>query len=375
MTDQSAHEIGPLLPSLEVDAASLVNAPAPSGFEDAHQQRWKGAVGDAADELVEDTHGNVLAVAGDTNADDAIAFAAHADQIGLMVRSIDDDGFLRPGAIGEVDRTVLPGQRVEVLTDVESEGPPTPITGVISQPTRHIRDEEAPTPSAVEDQRIDIRATGPDDAREEVSIGDPIVFGVETDRMRNGRIVGPGLDNRAGTVTVAEAFYRLAREELDRPVVAISTVQEETGQTGAKFAGRSLGDELELSSVWELVSELYVLDVTFATDHLRTPGGFTSEVALGDGPVVTRGGINDQQAVERARTAGKEALGSEDAVQVEAITGRPGTDTEAFLEHSGGVSTCYIGIPNRYMHTTSEMVDAGDLADTVELLMALAAGE
>lgn len=56
--------------------------------------------------------------------------------------------------------------------------------------------------------------------------------------MHKGRIVGSGFG--AGIVTVAEALCRLSREDLNRPVVAISTVQEETGQTGAKFALRSL---------------------------------------------------------------------------------------------------------------------------------------
>lgn len=372
MTDQNISETEALIPSFDVDTETLVTATGPSGFEEEHQQAWQEQVQvDDVDVRVEqDTHGNVVAVAGDTERDDAIAFAAHGDQIGLMIRSIDEEGLVRPGAIGVIDPSVLPGRRVQIHV-----GDDEPVTGVVGQPAIHIREDDTRVPSDVEQQRIDIGATDETVARDElgVSVGDPITFDIEVTRIGNGRLVGHGLDNRAGTVTVAEVFNRLAMADLDRPVVAISTVQEEIGQTGAKFAGRSLADELGIPSLWDLVSYLYVVDVTFATDHPRTPAMFTSEVELGGGPVVTRGGINGQEAVEAAKEAGEETLGGKDEFQIEAITGQPGTDTEAFLEHSRGVRTCYIGIPNRYMHTPAEMVDVGDLERTADLLEQLPA--
>jgi endoglucanase len=342
---------------------TLVGAPGTSGFEENHQTHWREMVEPVADRVVEDEYGNVVAIL-NPDAETGVAFASHADQIGLIVRRIDDDGFLHPAAVGRVDPTTLPGRRVRIHTDSET------ITGVIGQQAIHLREEQSASPETVGSCRIDIGATADDDVPDSLRIGDPITFDIELERVRSDRIVAPALDNRAGSWVVAETFRRVAERDIDRTIVGISTVGEEIGHLGAEILGRpgpSDGERLSLSA---LVSRLYAIDVTFATDHPLAPTDTGSDIELGGGPVVTRGGINDRNAVEAALDSGTEVLDSQP--QLEAIGGMPGTDTEAFVRATGGLPGCYIGIPCRYMHTPGEMVDTTDLVQTCELLEGVA---
>jgi endoglucanase len=112
------------------------------------------------------------------------------------------------------------------------------------------------------------------------------------------------------------------------------------------------------------------VDVTHAGDHPGLDTGQRTPVDLGGGPVVVRGSANHPVLVAEARSA---AADEGIAVQLQASGTRTGTDADAFYVASGGTPTLSVGIPNRYMHTPAEVVDAGDLTETARLLGALVA--
>ena len=45
-----------------------------------------------------------------------------------------------------------------------------------------------------------------------------------------------------------------------------------------------------------------------------------------------------------------------------------GTDTDAFAYTQNGVASALISLPNRYMHTTVEMVAKDDVENTIKLI-------
>ena len=59
-------------------------------------------------------------------------------------------------------------------------------------------------------------------------------------------------------------------------------------------------------------------------------------------------------------------------VQIEADPRPTGTDARAIQVARGGIPTGILGIPLRYMHTPSEVIDLNDLEDVVLLLVAFA---
>ncbi|MBT6852078.1 MAG: M20/M25/M40 family metallo-hydrolase, partial [Opitutae bacterium] len=97
----------------------------------------------------------------------------------------------------------------------------------------------------------------------------------------------------------------------------------------------------------------------------RKYGAFT----LGGGPILTRGANAHPAVFERLYDC---ALEAKISVQIEADPRPTGTDARAIQVARAGVPTGIIGIPLRYMHTPSEVIDLNDLENVVRLLVAFA---
>lgn len=330
----------------------LLSTATPSGFETPGQRVWLDYVDRFADETRVDAYGNAVAVReGDPDAP-SIALTGHCDEIGLMVRDVTDDGFLKLSSIGGSDRTVTRGQNVHVHT---ADGT---VAGVIGQVAIHLRDATKEEYADVNEQYVDVGAEDGDEARELVDVGDPITFDTEVRDLRGDRVAARGMDNRVGIWTAAEAFRRVVEGDADATVCAVSTVQEEVGLKGAKMVGFDLEPDAAVA-----------VDVTHATDHPEGPADKGSGIELGEGAVVSRGSANHPQLVELARNV---AASAGVGVQLQATGSFTGTDADAFYTTRGGIASLNVGIPNRYMHTPVEVVDLADLDAAADLLAGVA---
>ena len=93
----------------------MLDTATPSGFETAGQRRWIEYVEEFADDVRTDDYGNAVAVV--EGGEPEIALAGHGDEIGFMVRDIEDSGAIRMTAVGGSDRSVSKGQHVQIHTD------------------------------------------------------------------------------------------------------------------------------------------------------------------------------------------------------------------------------------------------------------------
>ena len=109
----------------------LLDEPAPSNFEAPAQRIWRDYVKPYCDRIETDVYGNHVAVLSGSESL-SIMVVGHADEIGLIVRRIDDDGMLWFGRIGGVDPAILAGTRVRVLTRKGV------VPGVIGMPAIHL---------------------------------------------------------------------------------------------------------------------------------------------------------------------------------------------------------------------------------------------
>ncbi len=328
---------------------TLLETPSPSGYELSGQQQWVEYVSEFADEVRTDDYGNAVAIHEGTDEAPTIAVTGHADEIGYIVRRIDDEGFIHLGRIGGSDRTVTRGQHVQI------HGSDGPVAGVIGQTAIHLRDGNDESYDDIAEQHVDIGAEDDDAAREQVEVGDPVTIATTVDELNGARLAGRGLDNRVGTWTAAETLRQAVAAETDTTVYAVSTVQEEVGLKGA----RMVGEELDPDAV-------IAVDVTHATDYPGAPTEKASDIALGAGPVVGRGSANHPAVVEAVRTAAQEATID---IQLAAAGIRTGTDADAFYTQSGGTPALNLGVPNRYMHTPVEVIDTDDLEATAAVLV------
>jgi endoglucanase len=330
----------------------LLRTPSPSGFEAEGQRVWVDYVEPFADEVRTDAYGNAVAVH-EGSGKRSVALAGHADEIGLMVREITDEGFLGLSRIGGSDRTVTRGQHVTVHPSGER------VPGVVGQNAIHLREGDEDDVKEISKQYVDVGAEDGEAARELVSVGDPITFASDVEELAGDRIAGRGMDNRTGTWAAAEGFRRAVVSNPDSTVYAVSTVQEEVGLRGAEMVGYDLDPDVFVG-----------VDVSHATDYPEAPSGKTSPVELGGGPVLGRGTQNHPVLVEAARTVADDE-GFD--VQLVAAGGGGGTDAVKFYTSRGGKPTLDVGLPNRYMHTPVEVIDATDLDEVATLMGTLAA--
>src|SRR5690606_19619911 len=113
----------------------ILETPSPSGYEQPVQAIVREYVAEFADEVKTDFHGNVI-IGCNTDAPLRLMLAGHADQIGLLVTHINEQGFIYTNTIGGWDPQQLIGQRMTVYT---SSGP---IPAIVSRKPIHLLDQE-----------------------------------------------------------------------------------------------------------------------------------------------------------------------------------------------------------------------------------------
>ena len=329
----------------------LLETPSPSGYETRGQRVWLEYVEQFADDVHTDAYGNAIAVhEGEPDAPE-IVLTGHADEIGFIVKSIDDDGFVHPGRIGGSDPSVSRGQHVTIHTD---DGP---VDGVIGQTAIHLRENDDDEPE-ITDLWIDIGADDEDEAAERVRIGDPITFSSTVSWLSDTRLAARGLDNRVGTWAAAEGFRQAVENGTEATVYAVSTVQEELGIKGAKM----VGFDLEPDAV-------VVVDVGHAVDYPSAPSEKTSKMELGGGPALGRGSTNHPVLFDALRSVADDV---DIDIQIEALGVGTGTDADGFFTAAGGIPSQVVSVPNRYMHTPVEVIETDDLEEIATLLGAFA---
>jgi endoglucanase len=326
----------------------VLETPSPSGYEEPVQRIVREYAKAFADEVRTDLHGNVI-VSCNPSAKLRVMFAGHADQIGLIVTFINENGFLYTNPIGGWDPQQLIGQRMTVHT---ADGP---IPAVIARKPIHVLDEEERKQVVkLKEMWLDIGAKTQDEAAKLVRVGDPVTLELGYQEMRNGFANSPGMDNKTGLWVCMEAARRAAKKKLNVAVHAVSTVQEEIGLRGAHTSAFGVDPQVGIA-----------VDVTHATDCPTMDKTQNGDLKLGGGPVVARGPNMNPLVVERLRAA---ADAADIVVQWEAIGRGTGTDANAIQLTRAGVAAGLISIPNRYMHSAVEMVSLDDLDRAAELL-------
>ena len=208
----------------------LLNTPSPGGYESAIQQRWCDYLRPFADELHTDAYGNAVAVL-NPRGSPRVLLDGHCDEIALMVKHIDDRGFLYFQPVGGIDASQLRAKRVDIHTEkgvVRGVVGATP--GWLLGKIQEGKDQKAPK---VHECWIDIGVRDGRKARKQVSVGDPITFADRFELLNRNVAVARACDDRIGVWLAAEAFRLAAAGQPRCAVFASSSVQEETGCHGA----------------------------------------------------------------------------------------------------------------------------------------------
>ena len=99
------------------------------------------------------------------------------------------------------------------------------------------------------------------------------------------------------------------------------------------------------------------VDVSHATDHPDADHRKYGRFRLGGGPIITRGPNIHPAVFDRLVDCAEKA---NITIQIEADPRPTGTDARSIQIAREGVPTGLVGIPLRYMHTPSEVIDLDD---------------
>ena len=325
----------------------LIETPGVSGREELQREIAREELGSLTDEVSTDALGSVIGRK--KGSDDArVMIAAHTDEIGYLVKYIDDKGFLRLQTLGGHDPANMVSQRVLVTT---SNG--EVLRGAL-QPTRkppHVATAEDKKPPRTDEFFVDLGMDA-DTVKEKVRIGDFVVMDRTLEKVGND-FMGKAMDDRIGVFVLYEALRALG--DHTATVFAVATSQEEVGLRGAEASGSALEPTVVVA-----------LDVTLAMD---VPGGGNENTIteLGKGvaiKIMDGYSISNPKLVEHLRAiAERENI----PYQME-ILPAGGTDAGGVQRLHGGIPVVTLSIPCRYVHTPNEMVSATDVEAAITLL-------
>jgi putative aminopeptidase FrvX len=328
----------------------------PTGFEEEASHVWRKEADKFADRTWVDQHGNSFAVVNEKGSP-RIMLAGHADEIGLMVTHIDENGYLYFTGLGGWDLQILPGQRVRIKTKKGI------VLGVVGRKAIHLLDvDERKKVVKMEGLWIDIGAKDRKEAEKLIGIGDPGVLDYEYAELRNGLVTARGFDDRIGAFVVLEAARLATKTKPKAAIYAVATVQEEIGLRGATTSAFGIDPQVGIA-----------VDVGFATDTpaMSEEKKRVGDVKMGGGPIVTRGPNVNAALFDRIV---KTAKASDIPIQIHAHPRPTGTDARAIQVTRAGVATGLIGVPSRYMHSPSEIVHVDDVENCAKLIAETIAG-
>ncbi len=310
-----------------------------------------------ADSVTTDNLGNVIALkkSGVKNAP-KIMIVGHMDEIGLIVKFIDEKGFVYFERLGGVMGRSLFSQPVVIHT---RKGP---VCGLVFCKPAESPEEAAKMPD-LKTFFIDIGAKNRVQAEKlGVRVGDVVTFERVFRELGDGKVLASkAFDDRVGVAIVIEVMKRLHRLKLDADVYGVGSVQEEVGARGAKVAAYGIAPDLAVA-----------VDITSAQD-IPSVAEKDQVAKLGAGPAIKvmdsagsfLGLISHPKVRELLISAAeKEKI----PFQLEILT-QGSTDASTISLTREGVPSGVVSIPTRYAHSY-EVINIDDVTNSVKLLVA-----
>lgn len=323
----------------------LTEAWGPSGYEHQIRALIQDEVKDLADDMTVDGLGNLICRMG--SGGKKVMISAHMDEIGVMAMYAEPNShYLRFSPIGGLLHTTLHGNRVKFEDGT---------IGVIGVEDA-FGNSRRQSPE-LDGFFIDVQA---EEGAMAVPAGSPAGFWREM-QVRGDRVVAKSLDDRIGCVVAIETMRKLkASGNIPNEVHFAFTVQEEVGLRGARVAAHGINPDIGIA-----------LDVTATGDEIKNRKmavklGAGAAIKVIDSSLIVPPQIKNWM-VERAEA-------DNIPYQLEMLTGG-GTDAGAIQLAQSGVPSGCISIPTRFLHTTSETVNLGDVQACVDLLSGLLGNE
>ncbi len=323
---------------------TLCALPGVSSFEDEVRDYIKGRAAPYADDIRVDAMGNLIVFKkGAKSTGSKLMLCAHMDEVGLIIRSVTEEGYLKFACVGGIDRRILLGKQVAVGE--------RKVPGIIGLKAIHLTTaEERKNVPRLEEYYIDIGAKDKAEAEGLVSLGDCGVFVSDIVEFGVRMLKAKAIDDRVGCAVM----LKLLEEELPMDCTFVFTVQEEVGTRGAFGATFSVTPEIAL-----------VLEGTTAADNPALDE--RNQVCWpGNGPVISwmdGSAIYDRELFELLRGLARD--NSLPWQMKHYLAG--GTDAGAIQRTKAGVRVTGISAAVRYLHAPSSVASISDMEHMLTL--------
>ncbi len=315
-----------------------------AGFEFEIRNFIKGKLTEMGVPFHCDKIGNIIAHNKGKSSGKKIMLAAHMDEVGLMVSSIDEQGFVKFKAVGGVDTMVLAAKVVEIGDNK--------VKGVIGSPPIHFmsaaeRGKRVP----MNKMHIDIGASSKAEAEKLVSLGDPITFVSNYVEFGDNLMKAKALDDRAGCAVMLHVLSL----KLDLDFYCAFTVMEEVGLRGAYAAGYAIEPDI-----------LYVLEGTVSADMPEIKD-YNKVTVIGNGPVLSimdRATIYNQKALNHVTD-----IAEKNGVPYQfRRVAMGGTDSGAIHTTKAGCVSVGMSLACRYIHSPICVASKNDFENIKKLM-------
>jgi putative aminopeptidase FrvX len=331
-----------------------------AGFEDEMIKKLKADLKDHVDEIRVDVLGNVIATIKGTSPEGSdLMIFAHTDSLGMIVKGVEDNGFIRIERVGGVPERILAASNVILQT---SSG--KIVNGVIGFVSHHLTPpEDKYIVKPIGECYVDIGATSAKEvAAAGVKIGTPVLYRPSFEKLVNNRVAATSLDDRGGCAVLVELAQHFGKKRPKVTLHLVGTVQEEFNLRGAMVAAQQIHPTAAIS-----------IDLVAASDTPDIHGG--NAVEVGSGPVVGtytfhgRGTLNGLIPHPRLLSIIEDAAQAQKVdLQRHATIGLL-TDASYVQLVGEGIACVDVAWPTRYTHSGVEVCSLDDLEELTKLLI------
>lgn len=324
------------------DLCSMVSV---SGHEHASAKSLADRYGGNFDNSYVDKFGNCVFVmkSGCENAP-RLLIDAHFDEVGMLVSSIEDGGFLHVSGVGGLDTRIFPAAEVTVYGKKE-------VYGVVASTPPHLQTEKTSKSTPKTDDILIDTGYTKEELSSLVRIGDPVRLKGDFKEIANGYVLSRALDDKACVCAALISLMDIDRGKLAYDIYLTVSAQEETGRCGASFVATDIKPDLAI-----------IIDVNFA--RCENVSEFES-IKCGDGAGIDISALTDRRFTKAImKIAGENNIAHQTICEPDST----GTNNELIMISGTGVRTSVMSIPLMAMHTTSEAVSLKDIESLADIL-------
>jgi putative aminopeptidase FrvX len=327
-----------------------LNNASPTGFESTGQQIWLDYIKPYIDENIVDVYGTAVGVV-NPGKEYKVVIEAHSDEISWFVNYITDSGYIYVRRNGGSDHQIAPSMRVNLHTRKNGI-----VKGIFGWPAIHVRDSAKEETPSLKNIFIDVGASTKAEVESMgIHVGTVATFEDGLMELNEKFYVGRALDNRIGGYIIAEVARKLKENKVELPytLYVVNAVQEEIGLRGSEMISRRLKPDVAV-----------VIDVTHDTQSPMYDKKKDGDIACGKGPTLSYGPAVQNNLLNMIMDLAEE---KNIPFQRAAVSRSTGTDTDSFAYSAEGVASALISLPQKYMHTTVEMVHKDDVQACIDL--------